>query len=112
MTRRTFTLPQIFLRSDIERNWERSQSILQVGELAFCAKKDGSIEIKVGDGAHTYIELPELTMHNMPDETYLYARIDERHSTKYALHLINPYVKRAWEEDVEDVDWSGLDDIV
>lgn len=115
MTRRTFALPKIFLRSDIERNWERSQAILQVGELAFCAKSDGRIEIKVGDGVHTYIELPELSMHNMPDDTYLYARLDERRSAKYALHLISPDTKKKWEEDAEDaedVDWSGLDTIL
>lgn len=100
------------LHSDLETNWNKSTVILHPGEIVFCAKRDGNIEIKVGDGQHTYSELPELTMHNLPDHTWVYFDIDTYHIGRSEINLINPQTLAAWREESEEVDMSVLDDIL
>lgn len=104
--------PTYYLRSDLETNWNQSTTILRLGEIVFCAKKDGKIEIKVGDGQHTYSELPELTMHNLPDHTWVYFNINADYIGRSEINLINPQTLATWREESEEVDISVLDDIL
>ena len=90
----------INMRSDLEEEWLSSTSIPRVGELIFCAKPDGQIECKVGDGVHSYLHLPKLCMHNLPEKTYLYVRNSHAGPDKVEVNLVNPTVRKKWNENL------------
>lgn len=45
---------RIQLRHDFLSSWEDSTAILYAGEVAFGQHEDGSFEMRVGDGQHTW----------------------------------------------------------
>ena len=45
------------LRHDTIEKWESSDTVLLSGEIAFAYKPDGSVEMRVGDGEHTWSNL-------------------------------------------------------
>ena len=58
---------KIILRNDILENWEASTLVLEKGEPAVVINLDTmTSKIKIGDGVHTFNELPYVTM--TPDE--------------------------------------------
>lgn len=107
--------PTIKLRCDMFDAWKASNVILRDGELVVAVKEDGSTEIRVGNGLHTFMESTILNAATTPDNTYMYFNVNGSQYGKWQIQLINSETKKAWEEKYlhpEEDSISKLEEVI
>lgn len=64
----------LVLRNDIEDRWISLDPVCREKEIIVSKQDDGTLRYKLGDGVHTYTELPYVdTLEEVLDKGYVYA---------------------------------------